>query len=241
MNRAERRADEAHGRQIAAQFRHQVTARVRANKRLTLAGQAETRIEQAYDRDAVGDRASAGVTPDRIPCRPGCAACCEQVVFVTELEARAIIAHYPDVIADVVRDLPTREGWLHDTCEQAGIPIDVFDFMADSARPEQKAQRGVVLDHWYARRIPCAFLDTKTRRCRVYEHRPVSCRDHVLIDEPPTVCDDRSGVPALAFMTRAAGTAMTEQMQGAKALDLPPRIGVMTTMLIQILLEEKVI
>jgi len=48
----------------------------------------------------------------------------------------------------------------------------------------------------YAKRMhPCPYLDPKRGKCRVWEHRPVSCRMHHALGDPSTHRPDHAGYP----------------------------------------------
>lgn len=115
-----------------------------------------------------------------VPCGPGCDACCYDVAWVLEAEAREL--------AERVRSMPRAKRasvilgvteW-YDGMRRAGL--DVEDNRPDVSR--------------YARaRLPCPLLDRRERRCTVYDVRPLSCRGHYVIAPDASPCASRALVP----------------------------------------------
>lgn len=76
-------------------------------------------------------------------------------------------------------------------CTANAIPVlpgeveRLMPFVSDAAKERARALRGV--DQKTADRIPCPLLDTTTRRCSVYEHRPAICRPYSVVS-PPENC-----------------------------------------------------
>lgn len=66
--------------------------------------------------------------------------------------------------------------------------VDEFDLDTDLKQLAKRLQKQGIIEHFnfrygiftLARRTSgdCSFLDTKTRRCTVYENRPDTCRKH---------------------------------------------------------------
>ena len=94
--------------------------------------------------------------PPIITCREGCDYCCYQFVAVAKSEAQHLLK----------------------VARATGIPID-YDLV--------KRQAGVSTEEWMHLPItdqPCVFLDTTTRRCRVYRDRPLACRKYFVVGDP---------------------------------------------------------
>lgn len=242
MNRQQKRAAEAQEAAVRKVLRDKVTARARANQRLQLVAERNDAISADLDQRTPHERAQLGVQPENIRCSAGCAACCDQLLIVHDVEARTLIARYPERIAQILPELPERDQHLLALAEQMNIPIEVMGLL-DACSPEQRAQRYALQTAWFAQRIPCVFLD-KYKRCTVYDHRPNVCREHILVSEDPKVCDDRSDKPAPRGrhpLTPAFLESGLAQCKISEDLQLPVRMGLLTTLLMQVLCEESMI
>jgi Fe-S-cluster containining protein len=136
-----------------------------------------------FDFDLQRDLDDCKVDRSRIPCKVGCAHCCEQAIFISLPEAHALVMTHRDVVRDV-RDELERQEIL---CKKAGLTKEVLDIFDHSTGPV----RQVYNDHWWNLRQPCAFLDRETKTCRVYSHRPLACRSHLVVDTDPAQCELR--------------------------------------------------
>lgn len=97
----------------------------------------------------------------KVTCAKGCCSCCHYEIEVTRDEAA--------ILADLVR---------------AGFPIDAVRLRVQAAR-ERKAPE------WLQVLMPdnrCVFLGADGA-CQIYEHRPSSCRRH-LVTSPAAACAD---------------------------------------------------
>jgi Fe-S-cluster containining protein len=174
MNRHERRAREAANRKAPSS---EGQARANAVVRSLIAS------NQTFDHDFKQVMDERGVTPE-VSCQRGCAACCDQAVLTSLAEGMLIVDQYRPVVQEVVAELLRQEELLVDQ----GIDAAMMDIFNPATAPARQA----FLDQWYAKRVPCAFLDPRTRLCRVYNARPLGCRSHVVMS-PPELCDLRIG------------------------------------------------
>lgn len=94
-------------------------------------------------------------------CKPGCDACCTQVVWMELIEAVQIIDRYPDVVARARPTLETQAELVN------GYPED----------PK------LVAAAWWRARQRCAFL-ADDGRCSIYPVRPMTCRVHFVLSDP---------------------------------------------------------
>lgn len=134
-------------------------------------------MQQRFDRAAHAEGAKVGV-PARISCRRGCHHCCHQFVPVTLAEANHIVLSYPAVVEECASELD-RQGQ-----KMLDMGIADADFMhLDRSR--------FVVD-WFEARELCPFVDGATGDCRVYDARPHACRQHVLLDADPAICDPKN-------------------------------------------------
>jgi len=93
-------------------------------------------------------------------CREGCSACCNIQVYVSLPEAVAIVEPFladQNALADLIRR-------CHD----------------------QLAYQKLDRTEHFAQSVPCVFL-TGVRTCGIYDRRPVSCRNHIVVS-PPENC-----------------------------------------------------
>lgn len=166
MNRAMRRREAASKKE----------ARQRANQQIrSLLPPVFVKFDQELQESIKNDR----VEPS---CHSGCAACCDQMVMASISEAALIVARHREVVLDVRAKLLATEQLIR----ECGLPANVFNILDHSVR----ADRNRFLDSWYMARVPCAFLDTETKRCRVYASRPLACRAHLVVT-PAEFCDAR--------------------------------------------------
>lgn len=116
--------------------------------------------------------------PIRLTCSKGCAACCEELLHVTELEARLIVESLTDAEREDLRKRVTL--WL----ERIGNRLD----------DEERDPDGLEYRSW---RIPCPVL--KNGVCSAYENRPLRCRS-TLTDGPRQACEDLALRPTQRFI-----------------------------------------
>ena len=128
--------------------------------------------------DGLLARAPAGA----VACRAGCDHCCYQSVGVTPPEALAIFDH------------------LSATRSDAELERVAAHVAAHRART-----RGLSTAERFSPAHPCAFLDTASGRCTIYEVRPLSCRGMNSLDAGE--CERRLREPAAraAFLAEGVG------------------------------------
>jgi len=114
--------------------------------------------------------------PIRLTCSKGCAACCEELLHVSELETRLIVDSLSDTQKEDLRQRVLQ--WL----EQVGDRLD------------DREPDGLEYRSW---RIPCPLL--KNGVCSVYDKRPLRCRS-TLTDGPRQACEDLSLRPTQRFI-----------------------------------------
>jgi Fe-S-cluster containining protein len=123
---------------------------------------------------------SAQATGRQVSCRTGCAACCRQMVPLTEDEARRL--------RDLVEGLPEpRRSTIKARFEEANRRLGEAGLLDDLRRPEiLSSERGSALGRAYlAQQIPCPFLDEES--CSIYADRPLVCREY-LVTTPAELC-----------------------------------------------------
>jgi Fe-S-cluster containining protein len=123
---------------------------------------------------------SAETTGRSISCRMGCAACCRQLVPITQDEARRL--------RDLVESLPEpRRSTIKARFEEANRRLDEAGLLDDLRRTEfLSAEQSRALGRaYFARRSPCPFLEDET--CSIYSDRPLICREY-LVTTPAERC-----------------------------------------------------
>ncbi len=116
---------------------------------------------------------------EHLVCRPGCSECCVGPFGINALEAwrlRRGLEQLRRRDNTVARDIEARALAARRTLED-GFPGDAQSgqLMDDEASVEAFLDRHGDL--------PCPVLDTVTGRCRLYAHRPITCRSY-----GPPVC-----------------------------------------------------
>lgn len=86
-------------------------------------------------------------------CRAGCWHCCTLYVSTLPIEA--------ELIAQQIKTMPTK------------IIDETMTRIVVNAELEQLG-----VDEYIRRRTPCAFLNLKSRMCRIYTNRPMTCRSY---------------------------------------------------------------
>lgn len=113
-------------------------------------------------------------------CRPGCGACCRQLVALSVVEAQGLaelVATLPPERQDVIRERFRR---AVTTLERAGL-LDARDPAGNRqlvARHMGSVEASVRdLGHrYFAQQIACPFLEHEA--CSIYEDRPSVCREY---------------------------------------------------------------
>ncbi len=121
----------------------------------------------------------------RISCRAGCAACCRQLVPITEIEARCL--------ADLVNSLPEpRRTEIRARFDAAVRRLDEAGLLERLRHPERlpREERESLGLAYFALGIPCPFLEEES--CSIYADRPLVCREF-LVTSPPEFCADPAG------------------------------------------------
>jgi len=102
-------------------------------------------------------------------------ACCNTLVGVTHLEAELIIEY----LLETKQWSLVREKLL----AQRKDSIKIGSFLDD----REKGPYDTAAWKWFERGKPCALYDTEKKQCRVYEVRPLACRE--LFAALGTACD----------------------------------------------------
>jgi Fe-S-cluster containining protein len=123
---------------------------------------------------------SAEAMGRKVSCRTGCAACCRQMVPITEDEARRL--------RDLVERLPEpRRSTIKARFEEANRRLAEAGLLDDLRRPGLlSSEEGRALGRaYFAQQIPCPFLEEES--CSIYSDRPLICREY-LVTTPAELC-----------------------------------------------------
>lgn len=135
--------------------------------------------------DAINDQSvnKLSSTGKAIGCGPGCGACCNQLVPISEYEA----AH----LAGVVRTMPVQQRsrvvsrftTAIATLDASGMMTPLTDIFAHEAHDWRKMN--ALKARYWDLKIPCPFLEENS--CSIHPHRPLICRQY-LVTSPASHC-----------------------------------------------------
>ena len=156
--------------------------------------------------DAVVDVAvrEARAQGHEVTCKKGCAACCRQLVMLSEMEAHAI--------ARLVNDLPEpRRSQVRSRFSEARHRLAEAGLSEPLRQREQwsEPERRAICSKYFSLQIPCPFLEEEC--CSIYPMRPLVCREY-LVTSPaemcalPTAVEQRVRIPLPVFTAVARFT-----------------------------------
>jgi Fe-S-cluster containining protein len=129
-----------------------------------------------------------------VSCQKGCGACCRQLVPVSALEARELVRVIEQTPEPRRTQLRERFAAARRRLEEEAPDLLAALLRAGELSPQQIAERG----HQYFRLgIACPFLEDES--CSIYEHRPVDCRQYLVVSPPEHCAVD--GSPHLRAIT----------------------------------------
>lgn len=138
-------------------------------KRLRRMGRKMTALYDVIDPAL--KKATEGMS---ITCKAGCAGCCYLLALVSLPEAIAIAEHF-----------------LSDTQRRQLIPLLMRSFF-EQAQAIPPGPFKTIRESYFAKKVPCTFLDTETKLCTIYSVRPSACRYHFVVTDP-VLCQPESG------------------------------------------------
>ncbi len=138
-------------------------------------------VKAAYERfdRAFARRIEADAQPSTISCQPGCAACCQQSVLLTWVEADLIVSRHRSVVAELLPELDRQNGVM--------LELGAERRSQTIADASEDAAQSLLRQRWSKLGVPCAFLEQSSQRCRIYASRPLACRAHA-VTSPPEAC-----------------------------------------------------
>ncbi len=153
----------------------------------------------------------------RVSCRPGCGACCRQLVPITRIEARRL--------AELLEALPEpRRSVVHERFADAVRRLDEAGLLETLRRPETvAADERLPLGLAYFRLgIPCPFLEQES--CSIHADRPLACREY-LVTSPAENCANPGGgnIEGVAMPLRLSGcfARFTAAVGAGSAISVP--------------------
>lgn len=145
-----------------------------------------------------------------ISCRPGCAACCRQVVPLAAAEARALAALVADMPEPRRTMIEARFDTARSVLSAAGLTTQAAVIAAMPHAERDQYSRG-----YFRLGLACPFLDDEN--CSIHPDRPLACREY-LVTTPASACADPAdnnirSVP-LAGHSSVAVTARGKEIEG---------------------------
>ena len=134
----------------------------------------------------------------QVSCQMGCAACCRQLVPITEVEARGIGRLVADMSEPRRGEIRARFAAARARLDAAGLSERLharYDWTTAEFRE--------VVQDYFRQRIPCPFLEDES--CSIYADRPVACREY-LVTSPAELCalDDHQGLEKVDMPVRVS-------------------------------------
>jgi len=119
----------------------------------------------------------------RISCRPGCGACCSQLVPVSEAEASRLVGLVQEMPEPRRAEVLERFRKLQEKLEKAGL----WERLLDTEALRDLETRRRIGMQYFALGAPCPFLENQS--CSIYPDRPMRCREY-FVTSPATHCAD---------------------------------------------------
>ena len=135
---------------------------------------------QIADQIASAARRRAAAAGHPATCREGCAACCRHPVPVSAPEAGRL--------GQEIQALPAQERAIVERRFRAAAGVILESDILEKTRGDGGLDR---ISEWYwALKLDCPLLEND--RCRLYDRRPLACREH-LVTSPPAGCGQVNG------------------------------------------------
>jgi Fe-S-cluster containining protein len=158
--------------------------------------------------------AQAGRMGKTISCRPGCSACCRQMVPLAIPEA----FYLSDLIASLP---PDRRQMISPRFERIVTELDNNGFYERISNPDNtEDDYQIIAQEYLYLRLPCPFLEQD--RCSIYPLRPMACREYH-VTSPPEWCADPRSHKIESLKPRVALPVILTRLSG-ELLDVRPRL-----------------
>ncbi len=151
-----------------------------------------------------------------IPCSKKCATCCGPgyLVFLSTAEALWMRQQLASILSVEDDDLIGLCNQLSDQFEEQ-LPDyirpafgDHGVFLLNGSKTVSISQKSQILDCWKSIKHPCPFLDEGL--CRIYELRPIICREHLVVGSAAQCQSDAAGKKAKVEMAVSIPEVLTE-------------------------------
>ena len=116
-----------------------------------------------------------------ISCRVGCAACCRQLIPVSEHEARRIAVLVANLPPDRRREVEQRFEHAMAELQRHGL----LERLATADQLESEGERAELGHAYFELQLACPFLENE--HCTIYAERPMACREY-LVTSPAEHC-----------------------------------------------------
>ena len=129
---------------------------------------------------AIADISIEEMTRQKTPimCQKGCNACCKYMVSLSAPEAFAIRNKIMEMEAEEGRNT------LEQTLDVSRTILEKFPIFFNDEQDETENQ-DAALSQWYSSLdIACPFLSEENGQCKIYEDRPIVCREHMVMSDP---------------------------------------------------------
>lgn len=117
---------------------------------------------------------------EKVSCTSGCSACCNNLVAVSQVEAKRV--------GEIVDQLPEpRRSVVRGRFAEARDHLDRAGLLEQLQTPERCTadDYASLVGRYFSEGIACPFLEQQS--CSIYEERPLSCREY-LVASPPPLC-----------------------------------------------------
>ena len=133
-----------------------------------------------------------------ISCRKGCAACCRQIMPISDAEALALVQLMDDMSPSQRDRVQRRFDEAVKRLDDEGLLERLWSFVD---RGEEDLSE--LTADYFRREIACPFLEDEV--CTIYEDRPLACREY-LVTSPVAHCDhpERDGIERVPLPVRLA-------------------------------------
>ncbi len=121
-----------------------------------------------------------------VSCRAGCAACCRQIIPISETEAR----HLAGLIAAMPEDQQGRVKVRFAQVLQSLAASGLLERLR-AEPPSDPAERNRLGLDYLRLWLDCPFLEDE--KCIIHSHRPASCREHMVTSPAENCWSPRAG------------------------------------------------
>ncbi len=125
-----------------------------------------------------------------VSCKKGCSSCCAMHIDATDDEADLLLAYIKE--------------------QKIEIDKDKLERQAKNGRENWHNQP---FDDW-----ECVFLDNTTKSCKVYEHRPASCRKLLVLSDAK-LCDMKNPKQRIQWFAQTEAEAIASATMNATESD----------------------